>query len=131
MILLDTHTWLWWLGASQKLSRAARESIEQDLGIAKICVSSISAWELAILVKKGRLALSMPVEDWVARSEALPFLHFVPVDNHIAIRSQHLNGRLPNDPADRIIVATAISLGATLVSKDEKLRAYPGVDSVW
>ncbi len=58
-----------------------------------------------MLVKKGRLVLTMAVEDWVARSEALPFIHFVPVDNRIAVRSLQLNGRLPNDPADRIIVA--------------------------
>ncbi len=131
MIVLDTHTWLWWLGAPDQLSSKAQERIERDLGSARICVSSISAWEITMLVKKGRLVLTMAVEDWIARSETLPFIHFVPVDNHIAVRSLQLNGRLPNDPADRIIVATALSLGAVLVTKDQKLRAYPGVETIW
>lgn len=97
----------------------------------EIYISSISCWEIALLVRKGRLELTIPVEDWIARSEALPFVQFVPLDNRIALRSNHLPGELHEDPADRIIIATALMLGASLVSKDSKIRDYPHVKTVW
>lgn len=131
MIVLDTHAWLWWLGSPGQLSPAASRLIEQHLGAAGIYVSSMSSWEIAMLAKKGRLELAMPVADWIARSEALPFLGFVPVDNHIAVRSVQLNGEAAKDPADRIIIATALCLGACLVTKDRKIRDDPGVETVW
>ena len=71
------------------------------------------------------------VDDWVARSEALPFLEFVPVDNRIAIRSTQLGDAFHADPADRIIVATALTLGATVVTKDRRLRRYKQIETVW
>ncbi len=69
-----------------------------------IYISSISAWEVAILVSRGRLKLTMPANDWVAASEALPFFDFVPVSNSIALKSVQLPDSLHNDPADRIII---------------------------
>lgn len=131
MIVLDTHIWVWWIGEPARLSRRAREAIEASLADSSICVSSISCWEVAMLVKKGRLELTVAPEDWIARCEALPFLRFVPVDNHIAARSVALPAPLHEDPADRIIVATALSLGAVLATKDTRLRRYRPVRSVW
>jgi len=96
-----------------------------------IRVSSISVWEVAQLVVRGRLELTMNVADWVAKSESLPFVQFVPVDNRIAIRATRLPGQLHADPADRIIVATTLALGATLVTKDERLQRYPHVETLW
>jgi PIN domain nuclease of toxin-antitoxin system len=90
-----------------------------------------STWEVAILVSRGRLKLTMSPGDWVAASEALPFFDFVPVSNSIALKSVQLPGDLHNDPADRIIIATAVSLGAVLVTKDEKIRNYPHVKTAW
>ena len=96
-----------------------------------IRVSSISVWEVAQLVSRGRLELTMDVTDWIAKSESLPFLQFVPVDNRIALRSTRLPEPFHADPADRIIVATALSLGGTLVTKDDKLRRYQHVPTTW
>jgi PIN domain nuclease of toxin-antitoxin system len=73
----------------------------------------------------------MDVADWVAKAESLPFLQFVPVDNRIAIRATRLPEPLHADPADRIIVATTLALGATLVTKDDRLRRYRHVDTLW
>lgn len=84
-----------------------------------------------MLVKKNRLRLSIPVADWVAGSRRLPFLHFVPVDVEIARRSVELPPPLHPDPADRIIVATALATGAVLVTRDARLQAYPEVETVW
>ena len=96
-----------------------------------IRVSSISVWEVAQLVSRGRLELTMDVADWVAKSESLPFLQFVPVDNRIALRSTCLPEPFHADPADRIIVATTLTLGGTLVTKDGKLRRYRHVATSW
>jgi PIN domain nuclease of toxin-antitoxin system len=130
MIVLDTHAWVWWVAGDRRLSATARRELERGMGSASLYVSSISSWEVALLVRRGRLELTMQVDDWVARSEALPFLTFVPVDNRITLRSVGLE-RVHDDPADRIIVATALSLGARLVTRDRRLRSHPGVETVW
>lgn len=131
MILLDTHAWVWWVGNPEHLSDRARKAIDQAVVEKKLHVSSISAWEVATLSSRGRLQLSMDVGEWIRRCETLPFLRFVPVDNAVALRSVSLPGAFHPDPADRIIVATALLLGATLVSKDERILAYPHVSSLW
>lgn len=130
MIVLDTHAWVWWVAGGERLSEPARRAVERAMGDGSLYVSSISAWEVALLVHRGRLELTMELDDWIARSEALPFLRFVPVDNRIALRSVGLTG-LHDDPADRIILATALSLGARLVTRDRKLHGYRGVETIW
>lgn len=131
MILLDTHVWVWWIGDPDRLSDRARQAIDSRVGAKDIYISSISVWEVALLTRRGRLELAMPLRDWIGRSEALPFLTFVPVDNPIAIRSTELAERLHDDPADRIIVATALSLGASLVTRDRRILEYEQVKSIW
>lgn len=131
MIVLDTHVWVWWVSSPEKISETAREVIDGAMEREEIFVSSISCWEIALLSRKGRLELTIPVEDWVARSEALPFFRFVPFDNRVALRSNRLPGELHEDPADRVIIATALTLGAPLVSKDKKIRDYPHVKTIW
>lgn len=130
VIVLDTHAWVWWVSASPQLSAKAAREIERARGRGEIRVSAISAWEVALLARGDRLQLTMDVHDWVARSEALPFLRFVPVNHRIALRSVHLAG-LHEDPADRIIVATAMSLGAALVTRDRRLRTYREIETIW
>jgi PIN domain nuclease of toxin-antitoxin system len=131
LIVLDTHAWIWWISSPDDLSMRAQEEIDRAAASGEIYVSSISAWEIALLVRKGRLEITMEVEDWVARSEALPFVQFVPLDNRTALRSQRLPGDLHEDPADRLIIATALILGAPLISKDTRIRAYPHVETIW
>jgi PIN domain nuclease of toxin-antitoxin system len=131
VIVLDTHAWVWWASSPELLSSKARKVIEKAVVDKEFYISSISAWEVAMLAEKGRLQLSMPVQDWIAVSEGLPFINFVPVNNNIAIRSVQLPGKLHNDPADRIIIATTISLGAALVTMDEKILRYSHVKALW
>src|SRR5690349_12406165 len=97
----------------------------------QILVSSISAWELAMLVARGRIDLSMDISQWLAVAGEIEALKFVPVDNDIAIKSVELPGEFHKDPADRIIVATARKFAAALVTADEKIRAYPHVRTIW
>jgi PIN domain nuclease of toxin-antitoxin system len=131
MIVLDTHAWIWWVSNPALLSEEARRIVDGAAADRGIFISSISAWEVAVLVARGRLRLTMSVGDWVAASEALPSIRFVPVSNSIALKSVQLPGYPHNDPADRIIIATAVSMGAVLVTKDEKIRTYPHVKTAW
>ena len=131
MIVLDTHTLLWWVNDPTTLSKSATKLIDAAVKSRSVYVSSISSWEIALLVERGRLRLALDVRDWICRCEALPFLTFVPVSNAIAIESVRLPDFPHADPADRIIAATALSLGAALVTKDDKLRNYPHVKTVW
>ena len=131
MIVLDTHAWVWWVASPDLLSARAQEAIEPARERQAIYVSAVSCWEIALLVRKGRLELTIPVEEWVARCEALPWLQFVPLDNRIALRSNRLPGELHEDPADRILIATALTLGYPLISKDNKIRDYPHVETIW
>jgi len=131
IVLLDTHVWVWWVSSPEKLTEKARDAATRAAERGTVYISCISAWEIAMLHTRGRLKLTMEVEEWVAVSENLPFVHFVPVSTHIAVKSVTLPGVLHNDPADRIIIATALSLGATLVTADEKIRKYPDVRALW
>lgn len=131
MIVIDTHIWVWWVSNPREISDRARQEINRAMAKEEICISAISSWEVSLLVRKGRLELTMEVDDWVARSESLPFIQFVPVDNRIALRSQRLPGDIHEDPADRIIIATALTLGVPLVSKDTRIRDYPHVETIW
>jgi len=131
VIVLDTHAWIWWVSNPELLSAKAKTVINNAIEASELCVSSISAWEVAVLVGRGRLQLTMGVRDWIARSESLPFLRFVPVNNNIAIRSVELDGEFHGDPADRIIVATTLSIGANLITKDKKILNYPHVKALW
>ena len=131
MILLDTHAWIWWVTDPERLSPGATAAIEREIERGQILVSAISCWELTLLVRKGRLALNLDAADWIAASEALPYLRFAPVDHRIAMQANLLRGALHDDPADRFLIATAIILGATLVTRDERIRAYPHVTSLW
>lgn len=131
MILLDTHALIWWVNDPSQLGQAARTALDEAVAGNSVYVSCISSWEMALLVERGRLALALDVRDWIARCEALPFLTFVPVSSAIAVESVRLPGFPHADPADRIIVATAMSLGARLVTKDEKISSYHLVQTVW
>ena len=132
MIVMDTHTLVWWAnGDSDALSAGARTAIEAELDGGRILVSSISAWELAMLVARGRLVLSMDVSEWLAVVGQIDAVTFVPVDNELAIRSTQLPGEFHKDPADRLIVATARKHAVPVVTADAKIRDYPHVRSLW
>ena len=131
MIVLDTHAWVWFVSNPELLSKKAKRTIERAVVDNNVFISSISAWEVALLTSKKRLLLSMEVADWIKKSEMLPFVNFIPVDNSIAVKSVNLPQSFYSDPADRIIIATAISLGASLITKDERILKYPHVKTIW
>jgi len=131
LIVLDTHVWSWWVAQAPELPRRVARLIEARIEDEAEFVSSISVWEVALLAQRQRLQLKMPVSEWIRQAEALAAIRFAPVDNHIALSSALLPPPLHPDPADRIIVATALQLRALLVTKDSKLRDYPHVETRW
>lgn len=131
MILLDTHVWVWWLSDPDKIPSRSRKLLSESAKEQAIYVSSISAWEIMLLEAKHRIKFSMGADDWITKAEALPFFRSVAVDNAIAIRSVRLPIPFPRDPADRIIVATAMILGTTLITADTRIRKYPHVRTAW
>ena len=133
MIVLDTHALIWWVSDDQRLSLKARKAIEDEMNDddGHIVVSSISTWEIAMLISKGRLALTMDIDEWIATVADIPGVQFTPLDNGVAIQSVRLPGEFHADPADRMITALARHLSAPLVTGDEKIRAYKHVNTVW
>ena len=97
----------------------------------QIIVSAISAWEIAMLVEREKLLLSMDVGSWLATVAEIEAVRFLPVDVEIAVKSVELPGEFHKDPADRMIVSTARKLAVPLVTKDEKIRAYAHVKTIW
>ncbi|MEI8299436.1 MAG: type II toxin-antitoxin system VapC family toxin [Pseudomonadota bacterium] len=131
MIVLDTHTLVWWVNGDPALSKKARALLGKESAGGEIVISSISAWEIAMLVARRRLVLSMDVSGWLATVKQIEAVRFVPVDVEVATKSVELPGEFHSDPADRIIVATARMLAAPLVTKDVRIRAYAHVKTVW
>jgi PIN domain nuclease of toxin-antitoxin system len=132
LILLDTHVLVWWIaGEHRLLSKEALRAIEKEQDGGEMLVSSISAWEVAMLVERQRLMMSMDVGEWLDGVAEIEALRFIPVDNAIAVASTKLPGELHKDPADRIIVATSRKFAAPLVTADKKLINYRYVRTVW
>lgn len=139
MILLDTHALIWWVdGEGERLSARGREIVEQELaGVqrgeaqAGLLVSAISCWEVAMLVSRGRLALSLEVERWLALVAAIPAVRLLPLEPGVAVAATRLPEPFHADPADRFLVAQARALAVPLLSADSKIQAYPHVQCLW
>jgi len=125
LVLLDTHIWVWLINGNEQLkSSVALQLIEEAARLSNIRVSAISVWEVSMLEAKGRISFSIKCLDWVKQALAAPGISLVPLTPEIAVLSSQLPGEFHGDPADRIIIATALELGATLVTKDEKILRY-------
>lgn len=133
LIVLDTHALLWWVNGDSQLSQCALEAIEHELKVdgGEILISAISAWEIALLVDKGRLSLSMGIDDWLDTVQEIDGVRFVAVDAATAVESTRLPGAFHKDPADRMIVALARHFNAELVTADEKIMIYRHVRTIW
>jgi PIN domain nuclease of toxin-antitoxin system len=121
-LILDTHAWIWAVeGMTDRLHSRALSAIEQAARAATLAVSAISVWELAMLVKRGRLRLTTAVSSWIEASVRPPGVRIIPVGAALALDSVQLpDFDHHKDPADRLIVATARRHG-TLLTCDESL----------
>jgi len=131
MIVIDTHILIWWISNPEKLSQKAKKALEEAPKKGGIFISAISVWEIYMLVKKGRLELTMNIDTWFKKVLSLPFMRVVPIDAAIAASSVMLTGQIHDDPADRIIAATALKLEAPLVTSDTRLIRYLKIKTIW
>lgn len=128
MIVLDTATWIWLTSEPDWLSSDARETIEAH---EERMVSSISAWEVGMLVAKGRVRLDRPADVWVDTALRTNGVTPVPVDHHICVLATRLPASPPPDPADRMIIATALRMGTLVVTPDQAILDYPHCPAIW
>ena len=129
--LLDTHAWVWWVTSDRRLSRLAQRAIDKAHAAGALWLSLISVWEVAKKVEKGQLVLDRPIEDWLDLATSRPGLQLADLTRPILIESCRLPPGFHGDPADQIIVATARTRDATIVTKDAQIRGYGHVRSTW
>jgi PIN domain nuclease of toxin-antitoxin system len=123
-LLLDTHAAIW-ITEDEPIASTAVEAIDAAYRArATIFVSAITAWEIGMLVSRNRIGLATRPERWFERLLAIPGMRQADLSPDILIASSFLPGTPPRDPADRIILATARDLGATLVTRDHLLLKY-------
>ena len=129
MILLDTHIWIWWVHGSDSLTRQQSDRLKshEDKGLG---ISVISCWEVAKLVQYNRVTLPLPLGEWTDQALSYPGLILLPLTPEIAIESTQLPGSFHRDPADQIIAATARIHSIALLTQDQKIIAYPHVETL-
>lgn len=122
--LLDTHAAIW-IFHNIPIAPAAQAAVDQAYASAiPVYVSPITAWEVGMLVRHGRLVFSARPEVWVEQLLEVPGVYLAPMPPTILVLSSFLPGAPPKDPADRIIAATAREYGYRLVTRDRGLLAY-------
>jgi PIN domain nuclease of toxin-antitoxin system len=129
VIVLDTHVWLWWMAAPEQLSEVAANAIDRasDIG-----VSTLSAWEVTMLVARGRISLDRDVGLWVRQAFADARVEALAPSPEVAVAAGLLDGKsFPGDPIDRLIYATARSVDAELLTRDRAIRAFDPHTTVW
>ena len=124
--LLDTCAVIW-IANGDPLREPAAGTLEEALAHGgRLSVSPMTAWEVAMLVGKGKIALSLDPEVWFERFQTLPGVALAAMPPAVLIASCALPGTPPADPVDRILAATARVFGCTLVTRDRHLLAYGG-----
>ena len=129
MTALDTHTAIWLTQDQAKLSTAARRALAEGRIDGGLAIADITLREIAMLVSYGRISVSTPLGIYLRFVESL--FRVLPVTAEIAEQSIRFSPAYPNDPADRLIGATAIVHGMRLVTIDKKIRATKEVDCIW
>lgn len=123
MILADTHALVWWQSGSRRLPRSLRARLDSG---SMVHVSSVSCWEVATLVARGRVEIDRPLRQWVAdmASPASP-IELVPLDPYAAVLAADLDAAgFHADPADRLLYATALTLGVPFATADERMHEF-------
>ncbi len=120
-LLLDTHTVLWMVEGHPRLGGGTGKALNQAASEDRISISAITPWEIGLLASKGRIELHRDVLDWVRDALTRPGVRLAPLEPEIAVASTRFPFEMHPDPADRILVATARHLGATLVTADKAL----------
>jgi PIN domain nuclease of toxin-antitoxin system len=129
VIVLDTHVWLWWMAEPGRLSSRARETIAEAPVVG---ISTLSAWEVTMLVARGRISLDRDIGSWVRQALAEARVEALAPSATVAVSAGLLDSRdFPGDPIDRLIYATARASDAPLVTRDGGIRAFDPESTIW
>jgi PIN domain nuclease of toxin-antitoxin system len=126
VVVLDTHAVVWWAGDPGRLSAKAAAAINKA---DRVGLPTIVFWEMALLVRKGRLDLGMSAEEWAEKIQLIPRVAVLPLTPEVAMSADAL--RMHADPADRFVVATAMHHRSPVITKDRLLRGLKIVKTIW
>lgn len=125
--LLDTHVWIWSQGDPGKLGPSVKRLLSDPQEI--LYLATISTLEVARLVALGKIELTSDLESWVRQSQKFLLASTLELSHEIALEAYGLPGEFHRDPADRILVASARVHRLTLLTADERILAYPHVET--
>jgi PIN domain nuclease of toxin-antitoxin system len=130
VLLLDTHVWIWVMeGDRRRLDDNVAARIDAAAGAGGVWIHPLSIWEVGTLVRRGRLSLAGPVDQWVEEAISVRGVSLVPVTPAMALGAARLPDSFPGDPVDRMLVSAAYLLGATLVTCDRRILCYEGAEA--
>lgn len=123
-LLLDTCAFVW-MSLGSPIADAASEAVDEAFVTGgSLVVSVMSAWELGMLVSKGRVSTTKPPERWFDEFVQVAELEVEQVNPTILIASSFLPGKIHTDPMDRMLIATARERDMTIVTRDRAILAY-------
>jgi PIN domain nuclease of toxin-antitoxin system len=125
VVLLDTHVLIWLRGEPRQIGSEAFSRIESAMAAGEAWLSAISFWEVAMLARKRRIKIAMPLAKWRAGLAARA-IREIPIDGVTAAQAGEIDWE-HGDPADRIIVATAIRFDLTLITADRRILSWRGL----
>jgi PIN domain nuclease of toxin-antitoxin system len=121
--LLDTHVLVWWFLGDARLPAHYASAMQAELAVGSpLALSPISLWEIAKLVERGKMTLTVSVDQLLDQVESHPAIVLVPLSARIAVESTRLGPTFPRDPADQLIAASARCHGLTLLTADDPIR---------
>lgn len=129
-VLLDTHVWAWWSLGDARLTVREREALDRLAARRELRLCGISLWEAQMAHAKERLQLQDPFEAWLRAAASPDVIEILPIDVRVGIALAGLPASLPNDPADRLIVATARAHALPLATRDGVIRRSRAV-RIW
>jgi PIN domain nuclease of toxin-antitoxin system len=131
MVILDTHVFIWDLIDSSKISLKILKRIAQTQEQGLLCLCSISLWEIGLLEGKNRIVLDRPVDQFLNLGLLKRKYQLLDITTEVALEVSKMADEENKDPVDRIIIATTLSFGATLITADKNLRAYKHLNTFW
>jgi PIN domain nuclease of toxin-antitoxin system len=130
VILVDTHVVVWLAFDQTQLSKNARAAINDARQNGEgLAISDITLLELATLANKGRIRLDISLESFLHEVEARFII--LPISGRACVRFLGLPKTYPKDPADRIIGATALVEGISLLTADREIRRSRALHTIW
>lgn len=123
-LLLDTHVFIWLVNGDETLSTRVRRIMNKALAQGTVYLSVLSCWEIAMLLEKKRINLSLPCSQWIDDALRCSGVQLASLTPLICVNSCQLSGKIHGDPIDRMLIATARAMQLCLMTRDQSLLHY-------